>query len=62
MNTPRGGDLVRETNYRKYGKDYYREIGRKGGSTKTDLPKGFAAMTPEKRHEISVKGGKARKK
>lgn len=30
-----------------------------GGSTKTTRPKGFAAMTPERRSEISRMGGRS---
>lgn len=37
--------------------NFYKEIGAKGGSAKTDKPKGFAAMTPEKRIEAGRKGG-----
>lgn len=62
MNTLRGGELVKKTMLEKYGEDYYSKIGKKGGATKTVTPKGFAALSPEKRREISVKGGKARKK
>ena len=46
-------DVIRE----KYGVDFFAKIGAKGGSTKTKTPKGFAAMTPEKRAEAGRKGG-----
>ena len=35
-----GGQRAKETNVSKYGEDYYRNIGAKGGSAK--VPKGFA--------------------
>jgi hypothetical protein len=38
--TKEGGIKTRETNYRLYGEDYYRTIGRQGGLKK--VPKGFA--------------------
>lgn len=58
MDTLAGGQLVKETIYKKYGKDYYREIGRKGGKAEHFSPRGFAAMTPEKHKAASEKGGK----
>lgn len=42
-NTKSGGKKVASTNKKKYGKDYYKKIGRLGGKVKTK--KGFA-VTP----------------
>jgi general stress protein YciG len=53
--TKEGAIKTRETNYRLYGEDYYRVIGKAGGSAK--VPKGFALMTPEKRSEAGRLGG-----
>lgn len=54
-----GGKKCAETNKKKYGKDFYRNIGRKGGiSPKRQGPRGFALMTPEKRREAGAKGGR----
>lgn len=39
--TKAGGLKARETNFRKYGKDFYREIGAKGGRGSCDG--GFAS-------------------
>lgn len=41
--TLEGGKKCAATNLEKYGSDFYARIGRMGGSTKTDKPKGFAA-------------------
>lgn len=41
--TKLGGQRAAETNKAKYGKDFYRNIGQKGGSTPTTQLKGFAA-------------------
>lgn len=42
--------------------DYYVNLGRKGGSAPWTLPKGFAAMSREKRMEAGSKGGKISKR
>ena len=39
----KGGQLAAKTNKDRYGEDFYKNIGRKGGSTYTDKAKGFAA-------------------
>lgn len=52
-----GGKKTAKTNYKRYGKDFYARIGAMGGSAKTNVPKGFAAMDPEKRKEAGRKGG-----
>ena len=54
--TKLGGMKASETNRRKYGSDFYREIGRKGGS-KLNPNKGFASMSQEKLQEVGRKGG-----
>ena len=38
-----GGIKAAKTNIEKYGKDFYKNIGRIGGSAYTDKAKGFAA-------------------
>ena len=40
--TREGGRRAAQTNIEKYGKDFYKDIGHKGGSAYTDKPKGFA--------------------
>lgn len=42
----------------KYGLDYWQKIGKEGGLKK--VKKGFAMMTPEKRREAGMKGGRMR--
>lgn len=41
--TPAGGRKAKLTNLARYGEDFYRNMGRKGGRTPTTKPKGFAA-------------------
>ena len=41
----------------KYNADKKRAAQSRGG--KAQVPKGFARMSPEKRREIAIKGGKA---
>lgn len=57
--TKAGGAKARETNYEKYGDDFYKNIGRKGG--KNGHTGGFAAN-----HELAkiagAKGGKISKR
>lgn len=52
-----GGLKARETNFKKYGKEFYRIIGSKGGQQKPSKPRGFAAN-----HELAraagAKGGR----
>ena len=50
-----GGLKASETNKKKYGKDFYKNIGRKGG--KACVPKGFAANL-ELAKRAGSKGGK----
>ena len=50
-----GGRKAAQTNKEKYGEDFYRTIGSKGGK-KMGL-KGFALATPEFRRQCGRKGG-----
>ena len=52
-----GGKLAAETNKKRHGEDFYKNIGSLGGKTPTLTPKGFAAMSLEKRQEAGRKGG-----
>lgn len=56
--TSEGGKKAVITIKEKYGEDFFAKIGAKGGGTKTRLPKGFAAMTPEQRRAAGQKGGR----
>lgn len=53
--TIEGGKLAAATNKAKYGKNFYSNIGRIGGSK--EGPKGFAVMDRDKHIAASVKGG-----
>lgn len=53
--TTAGGVKARETNIRKYGEDFYRNIGSSGGKAK--VPKGFALMSKEAVSQAGKKGG-----
>lgn len=57
-NTKAGGLKCAETNKKKYGDNFYRKIGRKGGIAPHKGPRGFAAMTLEQRREAGAKGGR----
>lgn len=50
-----GGKKAAQTNYERHGKDFYREIGRKGGAAKVGN-KGFA-LNPQLAREAGRKGG-----
>jgi len=52
-----GGKKAAETNIRKYGKDFYRNIGYAGGKAIATKPKGFAAMPKEKVRAAGALGG-----
>jgi general stress protein YciG len=54
--TAAGGLKARETNKERYGTDFYKVQGKKGGSTSTKKPKGFAA-NPERARLAGKKGG-----
>lgn len=58
--TKAGGIKTRETNYKLYGKNYYKELGRLGGSVK-GLMKGFAANR-ELARKAGSKGGSISKR
>lgn len=58
--TKAGGQKARETNYQRHGKDFYVEMGRKGGSVCGTL-KGFAADL-ERAKRAGQKGGKKSKR
>jgi len=50
------------TNIKKYGKDFYKEIGSRSWDDPTRSRKtGFALLSPEKRAELGRKGGKKKK-
>lgn len=51
-----GGKAAAETNKKKYGDDFYKKIGAKGGLKSRGG--GFAAATPEQVREWGRKGGK----
>lgn len=55
--TLEGGRKARDKNYKRYGEDFYRNIGRKGGTAPTNKPKGFAA-NPELARTAGAKGGR----
>ena len=57
--TKSGGIKTRETMYKKYGKDFYREIGRMGG--RNGHTGGFA-NDPELAKRAGAKGGKVSKR
>lgn len=54
--TLEGGRKARDKNYEQFGKDFYRNIGRKGGSAPTNKPKGFAT-NPELARTAGAKAG-----
>lgn len=58
MNTPEGGRKVANTLTTKYGPDYFKKLGARGG--RNGKGGGFASMSPEKRSEIGRKGAQAR--
>lgn len=57
--TPAGGEKAREANYKRYGKDFYRNIGRIGGAHGSSG--GFAA-NPELARRAGVIGGRKSKR
>ena len=52
-----GGRKAAETNKKKYGKDFYANIGRKGGS-KSHPETRYFAMHPEVAKNAGAKGGR----
>lgn len=59
--TVSGGQKARKTNIKKYGKNFYRVIGSRGGQVKTNKPKGFAA-NPALARIAGAKGGRVSKR
>lgn len=58
-----GGKKSAETIKKFHGREFYQEIGRKGGSKRNTItPKGFAALSTERLREIASKGGKKSKR
>ena len=57
--TKAGGIKTRETMYQRHGKDFYREIGRKGGQN--GHTGGFAS-NPELARKAGAKGGRISKR
>lgn len=58
--TKKGGFKAADTNKERYGKDFYKKIGSKGGK-KTGVKKGFAA-NPALAAAAGKKGGKRSKR
>ena len=56
-----GGRKAAETNKKKYGKDFYANIGRKGGR-KSHPETRYFAMHPEVAKSAGTKGGKRSKR
>jgi general stress protein YciG len=52
-----GGIKARDKNLAN-NPNFYKEIGRKGGKSPSDKPRGFATISPERLREISAKGGR----
>lgn len=61
VGTKAGGAKCRNTIYKKFGKDFYKGIGRIGGTTETIKPKGFAT-NPELARKAGAKGGSISKR
>lgn len=55
VGTKAGGVKAAKTNYERHGKDFYRNIGAKGG--RNGHTGGFAAMDSERVRECGRKGG-----
>ena len=52
-----GGKKTAKANKKRFGEDFYRNIGRKGGRAPTNKPKGFAANR-ELARIAGAKGGR----
>jgi general stress protein YciG len=59
--TKEGGRKAAAKNKEIYGEDFYKRIGRAGGSV-TGVEKGFSLMTIEERAELGRRGGKKSKR
>lgn len=55
--TREGGEKAAATNKAKHGSDFYAMLGRKGGSAKHKMPRGFQAH-PELARKAGAIGGK----
>lgn len=53
------GKKAAQTSKELYGDEYHKVVGAIGGAVK--VPKGLAALSPERRREIARMGGKAGK-
>lgn len=63
--TTQGGKAAAQTNKERYGKDFYAKIGAKSNESwekNGRKPRGFSAMTPERRRELGKKGGSISRK
>lgn len=61
VGTKAGALKTRETIYKKFGNDFYKNIGKIGGETETNKPKGFAC-NPELARKVGAKGGSISKR
>lgn len=59
--TVKGGRRAAQSNKERYGDDYYRKIGSKGGQAIPAKPRGFAANI-ELARKAGAKGGKISKR
>lgn len=59
--TREGGMKAAKTNYERHGNDFYKKLGRMGGSAPTDKLKGFAA-NPELAKVAGAIGGRKSKR
>ena len=60
--TKSGGEAAARTNKERYGADYYAKIAKKSAASwvaNGRKPKGFAAVSKEKRAEAGRRGGQA---
>ena len=56
--TKAGAEKARQTNFERYGRDFYKKIGSRSWKGKERSKNtGFALMTPEQRAELGRKGG-----
>ena len=61
VGTKAGGAKCRNTIYKKFGKDFYKGIGKLGGMSETSKPKGFAS-NPTLARLAGAKGGSISKR
>ena len=60
--TKAGGAKTAATNKERYGEDFYRNIGSRGGKAPTTKPKGFAANPELARAAGAIGSRKSRKR